>query len=186
MLSALCRSHLRKKKEWGWPSGRAFKTKELRGHDDAARVFIAQNRDHKGVRAGVDWWRRRLERAVEAATYITSSTKPWDVVTHKLAFLSEAGVPPKELLARCIAVWCFAETLSNCEHETSSRNAASHVLHALPLGCRSAHRKARALLGTEIYDALLPLFVRISQYYRDRHDSTYAFHQAVEQPFAGE
>ena len=139
-----------------------------------------------GIRAGVEWFRKRMEKAVEDSAFITSSLKPRDEVTRKLTFLSEAGVPPKELLARCVAVYCYAEARRNVEFETTARNMAAHTFHALPLGCRSAHYKAKAILGNEIFDALAPLFLRISQVFNARREARFDFHEAVDAPFAGE
>ena len=182
-LAALCHKHLRNQKVWGHHSGKFFKPKEVEPWIESAMKFIKEQEGHPGIRIALRWFKVRIDQAVAPQDALSS---PRAELQLKLVLMRSAQIEPKECLARCIAVWMYSKHLRHVEPEVIRRNLASHVFYSMSPGCRASRAATRRLFGGQIMDALLPLFVRIDAYYRDRRKAAGEMYVGAQEPFVGE
>lgn len=182
-LSALCRKHLQRRHRWGHHTGKFFKPTELEPWIQSARNFIEEQQSHKGIQLALRWFQSRIDQAVVPDD---ARSSPYAELQLKLVLMRSADIEPEECLARCIAVWQYSRHLQNVEPEVQRRNLASHVFYSMSPGSRASRSSTRRLFGGQIMDALLPLFVRVDEYYRVRRRAAFEMYEGAQGQFQGE
>lgn len=163
-LAAICSTHLHRRKRWGNAEhGRAFSQRDLAPWVEVAQEFVAANRNHKAIRAAVEWFAKRLRDA-----HLTANQRgPSGTLAIQLRWLEDNGTSPEECLTLTIAVWLYARSLplEHAPDEVVKRNTAAAILRAAPKHpSERITSKVRWLFGHEVHQALAVLLVHIERH----------------------
>jgi hypothetical protein len=185
-LAGYCQKHAQRNTKWGHPLGRAWSRREIDQYLPAARSFIEENREHRGIAAAIEFLDAELSSAYEKVKHTHMIT---GFLANSLRHLHDFGVTGEEILVRVVACLLFEDQLAarEADPEVFKRNSGRYVLLAAPrLGPPVRMQKYGRTLGRWLFANLKPLYAHVLSYTRRRERERERRREAFLQPFAGE
>jgi hypothetical protein len=185
-LSGYCQRHALRNTKWGHPLGRAWSRREIDEYLPAARSFIEENREHRGIVAAAEFLDAELSSAYEKVKRTHMIT---GFLAHSLRHLHDFGVTGDEILVRAVACLLLEDQLParETDPEVFKRNSGRYVLLGAPrLGPPVRMQKYGRVLGRWLFAALKPLYAHILSHTRKLERDSERRREAFLEPFAGE
>jgi hypothetical protein len=182
-LAKHCRMHDERRRRWGTPRSRCWRSGDINTYADVAEDFVTANAEHAGIKVAVEW----LDAVLAAAE---RTKQPFaDLTTRAFSGLHAAGVDGHAMLVRCVAATFYLTELPEYEQELEPfvRNLGHHCLRPVvpALGKGERQRQYSQALGNYLYSQLSKLLAHVMAHKRRHEQAKKQFDEAAKQPFVG-
>jgi hypothetical protein len=184
-LAKHCRQHDERRRRWGTPRSRCWRSGDINTYAEVAADFVKANADHPGITMAVEW----LNAVLEDARKKIGQPLATSAVTKVFGRLSLAGIEGTELLIRCVAVTLYLTELPEREQELEPfvRNLGHHIVRLVVPAIAKGERQRRygCDVGQFLYAQLARLLAKIMSHKREHDRSREQFSEAARAPFVG-
>jgi hypothetical protein len=184
-LAKHCRMHDERRRRWGTPRSRCWRSGDINTYADVAEDFITANAEHPGIAAAVQW----LDAVLEDAGKKIGQPLATGPVTKVFGRLNLAGIEGQALLIRCVAVTLHLTELPEREQELEPyvRNLGHHVVRLVvpAIAKGEKQRKYSRAVGSFLYAQLSTLLAQVMLHKRRHEQAKKQFDEAAKEPFVG-